>query len=132
MKRHIAVVLLVAGLGTFCQAQPSGQAVTVWEIGKLDQSSHEFHARPSDHVVYEVGKSNWEQDWPGQEQIGATYEVRFDLDSAPQGVYSLKISLLMRYLNPDLQIEVNGHKGTYYLRTQTLYTGDSSQGTGCA
>ena len=73
-------------------------------------------------MVYEVGKSDWSRDWPGQEQPGAAYEIRFNLDSEPQGVFDLKVSLLTRYLNPDLQIEVNGHKGLYYVRTQPLYT----------
>lgn len=104
-----------------------GQTTTVWEIGKFDQSFREFKASPSGHVVYQVGKSDWAQDWPSQEQAGAAYEIRFDLDSTPQGVFSLKISLLTGFFRvPDMQVEINGHTGIYLVRPRPLYTGDSS------
>ena len=126
MKRFFAVAIPFA-LFTFLFQMPAAcQTRTLWQIGKFDQSSREFTESASNHVVYEVGKSDWSRDWPGQEQPGAAYEIRFNLDSEPQGVFDLKVSLLTRYLNPDLQIEVNGHKGLYYVRTQPLYTGDSA------
>lgn len=103
------------------------QSKTIWEIGKLDQSSSEFKARQSDRVTFQVGTSDWAQEWPSQEQTGASYEIRFNLASAPRGVFSLKLSLLTSVLRvPDMQIEINGHKGMFYVRSKQLDTGDRS------
>ncbi len=105
------------------------QTRVVWQIGKLDYSDLEFEAVPAAHVLYQVGKSDWSRDWPALEQVGANYEIRFPLDSAPRGVFTLKVSLLTGYLRvPDLQVAVNGHKGFYHLRTQPIYNGTSSIG----
>ena len=125
MNSLLSVLLSFGFTLLFLAAQAFGQARTVWEIGKFDQSSREFTDNARNRIVYEVGKSDWSRDWPGQEQPGSAYEIRFNLDSEPQGVFQLRVSLLTRYLNPDLQIEVNGHKGLYYVRTQPLYTGDT-------
>ncbi len=127
MKRTVFAIFFVAFfLLSFCKsglAQPE----TVWTIGKFDQSSREFAAAASDHVVYTAGKDDWAIDWPGQEQTGAAYEIRFNLDAPPRGLYTLKVSLLTAYLHvPDLRIDLNGHAGTYFVRTKPLYTGDSS------
>lgn len=127
MMRSALVTLLLTFLAVASAALAFGQATSVWEIGKFDQSSREFHARPSHHVVYRVGKDDWAQVWPSQEQTGAEYEIRFDLDGPPQGVYLLKISLLTSYLGTaDMQVEINGHKSIFYVRSKPLYTGDSA------
>ncbi len=125
MKR-IAVVIVAFSLLNLCRSG-FAQSKTIWEIGKFDQSSREFSARQSDHVVYTVGKDNWAVDWPSQEQAGAAYEIRFDLNAPPRGLYTLRVSLLTGYLRvPDLRVDLNGHAGTYFVRTEPLYTGDSS------
>lgn len=81
------------------------------------------------HVIYQVGQSDWARDWPGSKQVGAAYEIRFDLDAAPRGIFSLKVSLLTGYLGtPNLQVAINGYKGIYYVRTQPLYNAASSIG----
>ena len=83
----------------------------------------EFKGSQSDHLVYKVGKSDWAQDWPRWQRTGSAYEIQFNLDAAPQGVYLLKISLLTGYTRtPDMQVEINGHKGIYYVRSKPIYT----------
>ena len=126
MKRVLSVSIFLtffvstSCLPAFCQTR------TIWEIGKFDQSAAEFKASQGDHVVYQVGKSNWAQDWPGEQRTGSTYEIQFNLDAAPQGAYLLKISLLAGYLRTlDLQVEINGHKGIFYVRSKPLYTANN-------
>jgi alpha-mannosidase len=103
------------------------QPKTLWEIGKYDQSAEEFKAAQSDHVVYQIGKSDWARDWPRWQRTGSTYEIQFNLDAAPQGAYLLKISLVTGYLGtPDMQVEINGHKGIYYVRSKPIYTANSA------
>ena len=65
------------------------QTRTLWEIGKCDQSADEFKASQVDHLVYQVGKGNWAQEWPRWQRAGSTYEIQFNLDAAPQGAYVL-------------------------------------------
>jgi alpha-mannosidase len=127
MKR-LFIAFLSLGLSAFLLPSSAiGQQVSVWKIGKLDQSFREFTAPQSDHVVYSVGKDDWARDWPSQEQTGAAYEIRFDLITPPRGAFTLTVSLLTGDARvPDLHLELNGREGTYYVRTKPLYTGDSS------
>ena len=115
---------------TFAMAA-SAQTTTVWEIGKYDQSTLEFSAMPSKQVDYTVGKSDWAKDWPGVERPGSVYEIHFNLSSPPRGVFSLKISTLIAYHRvPALQIQLNGHKGIYYLHPKSLYLADQQYRAG--
>src|ERR1700761_3755495 len=82
---------------------------TLWEIGKPDQSAYEFHANSAEHILYRVGESDWSRDWPGQQRVGASYEIQFTLKDAPRGLFTLKAALLLRNENPDMQVEINGH-----------------------
>lgn len=127
MKRVLSVSIFLtlfvstSFLPAFCQTR------TLWEIGKYDQSAEEFKASQGDHLVYQVGKSDWAQDWPRWQRTGSTYEIQFNLDAAPRGAYLLKISLLAGYLRtPDMQVEINGHKGIYYVRSKPLYTANNA------
>lgn len=105
--------------------QAFSQATTVWEIGKYDQSIYEFHAAPASRVVYHVGKSDWAHDWPGEQRYGSVYEIHFDLNAAPHGVYLLKVSALTSFpRTPALQIQMNGHKELYYLHPKPIYLAD--------
>ncbi len=123
MKRVLSVSIFLTLFVSTSFLPALSQARTIWEIGKYDQSATEFKASQGDHVVYQVGKSDWAQDWPGEQRTGSTYEIQFKLDAAPQGAYLLKISLLTGYLRtPDMQVEINGHKGTYYVLSKPLYT----------
>jgi hypothetical protein len=45
---------------------------------------------PVSHVVYQVGKSDWALDWAGKQRPGSLYDIHFDLNAAPRGVFLLK------------------------------------------
>jgi alpha-mannosidase len=122
MQRFFAVTSFFGFMAVLFAATASGQATTLWQIGKRDHSDFEFHAPQQAHLVYEPDKNDWARDWPAMEAVGATYEIRFPLSSAPRGAYTLTVSLLAGdQETPDLQIAVNGHKGIYFVRTQPLY-----------
>jgi alpha-mannosidase len=113
-----ASVFLLPGLAC-------GQSMPVWEIGKPDQSIHEFRATPSAHIDYQADKNNWAQDWPGEQRSGSLYEIRFDLGTAPRGVFYLRISALTSFpRTPALRIQMNGHTELYYLHPKPLYLAD--------
>jgi len=121
IKLAIGVVIFCA----FAVAAANCQTTTVFEIGKADQSIREFKAAPADHVVYEAAKDDWATAWPGLERSGAQYEIHFDLNAPPRGVFHLKISALTSYPRvPAVQIETNGHKGVYYLHPRPIYLAD--------
>jgi hypothetical protein len=125
MKRYLFVLSLLAFSALNLSRPATGQTTTLWELGKLDQSVREFNAVPASHVVYQVGKSDWAQDWPGVQTSGSLYEINFDLSATPRGVYQLKVSALTSYpRTPALQIEINGHKGLYYLHPKPIYLAD--------
>ena len=124
MKRLFVVALFLGSSALFSLTAPA-QSTTLWEIGKYDQSIHEFSAPPGNHVVYVVGKSDWAHDWPGEQRLGSTYEIRFNFATAPRGVFLLKVSALTSYpRTPALQIEINGHKELYYLHPKPIYLAD--------
>jgi alpha-mannosidase len=116
---RIACVLLLCLL-TLSSA--SAEEKTVWQIGKYDQSSLEFSSAPRDHALYQIGKSDWAKDWPGEQRTGSAYEIQFNIEDAPHGKFLLKISTLT-YLPrvPALQVQINGHKGIYYLHPEVSY-----------
>ena len=106
----------------FAITKVSAQTTTVLEIGKYDLSAHEFSSDAQSHVVYQVGKSDWSKDWPGTQNIGSEYEIQFPLMKAPHGTFVLKVSILAYSLRiPALQIEINGHRGVFYLHPEVSY-----------
>ena len=100
MKQFLFVLPLLAFSALNLSRPTIGQSATLWELGKLDQSIREFGAIPGSHVVYQVGKSDWAQDWPGVQTSGSLYEIHFNLSAAPRGVYQLKVSALTSYPEP--------------------------------
>ncbi|MGD1104200.1 MAG: polysaccharide lyase family protein, partial [Terriglobia bacterium] len=115
----------------------------VWQIGTFNDSSSEFNLgkpgppffgdRYPKELLYVVGKSTPEADWPAR-QLGSAifqpgghprpYTIQFDLDEIPQGVYTLKVALLLESsCVGQLQVEVNGHVGFYYQHPKLSYTG---------
>ena len=81
----------------------------VWQVGTFDESSQEFkgsridYSNSSQDPVFYVGKSDPARDWyayqPGSGNGKAGFRphpftIKFDLPSAPQGVFSLKVGLL--------------------------------------
>lgn len=124
-------VLAVLPLGTQLRAAET----TVWQIGKFDQSSHEFGGRaPSGTVVFTVGSStvkDWPARQPGSENPDAglrphPYTIDFNLASRPKGVYKLTISALLRSPRvPRLQVSINGELGNYFFHPElSYYPGD--------
>jgi alpha-mannosidase len=100
----------------------SAQTTTVWQVGRFDHSTEEFRAAPSEHVVYQAGKSNSGSDWPATQNTGSGYEIQFTLSNAPRGAFVLKVSLFAYSLKiPALQVDVNGHKGLFYLHPEVKY-----------
>ena len=111
----------------------------LWQIGTFDESSLEFkaegidYANPAQDPVFTVGKSDPAKDWyayqPGSGNGKAGFRahpftVKFDLASAPQGVFSLKVGLLAYMARtPRLQVEMNGHRGWFYLHPKLNYAG---------
>jgi hypothetical protein len=138
---QILFVLVVV----ICSCPRAGAAPkVVWQIGKFDQSSGEFNhgeVRPpvfaSPHaksdVLYIVGKSNPATDWPAFQPGSANgraefrphpYTIQFDLPQAPQGLYTLKVALLVETPRVSrLQVEINGHRALLFQHPTLNYAG---------
>jgi alpha-mannosidase len=113
-------LLMLACLSSLASAP--AQVRTVWQIGDLDGSPVEFSHPAETPVTFVVGKNDPRKDWPGRQQTGYTYYIRFSLDSAI-GSYSLKIaSLIDSPRVPALRINVNGRSGTFYLHPTLSYS----------
>ena len=142
MRKGPARTLALEAALSACLVLPSpGRAkeVTLWQIGNFDQSSEEFGSSfgiaPSSagqpDPVYRVGRSDWKKDWPGFQPGSANgltggrehpFTVVFSLDQRPRGRYTLTIATLP-YMprRPDLRLEINGKRGTFYLRPHISY-----------
>ena len=97
-------------------------AQTVWQIGTFDQSPVEFSTQITKPVDYQIGKSTAANDWPSRQQTGQTLRVAFALPSVT-GSYLLKVGTLIdRPRVPALQIEINGHAGTFFLHPKLSYS----------
>jgi len=111
-----------------CQADSS----ILWQIGKFDDSSLEFHqGAPSEDPVFVVGTSDPARAWyaaqPGSGTDGRAhpFTVRFDLPQAPSGLYTLRFSLLAHTPRlPLLEVSVNGHRGRFFQHPVLNYTGN--------
>ncbi|MES2390982.1 MAG: glycoside hydrolase family 38 C-terminal domain-containing protein [Acidobacteriota bacterium] len=121
MKR-LSIVFLCLSLGLPLAAQTR----TLWQIGSDDQSSLEYRAGSAKSVHFHVGRDKWETDWPGDQKIGATYTISFDLEGAPTTDLQLQLMLLTYQPRiPVLGVAVNGHQGTFYLHpVVSTYLGD--------
>jgi len=114
----------------FCMSA-EGAPKTVWQIGRFDQSSGEFNqgsvrspelgsSQSKSNVLYMVGKSKPDTDWPAFQPGSANgtadsrphhYTIQFGLPEAPRGLYTLKVALLIETPRvPQLQVEINGHR----------------------
>ena len=125
MRHPIPASLLFVAAILVSAAPASGQSRTLWEIGKNDPSTGYFHLPPKDHLVYEVGKNDWRTDWAADEHTGAAHEIHFSVDEAPRGVFTLQVRTFLAYRNnAALQVDINGHKGTFYPRPNQPYLAD--------
>lgn len=104
----------------------------VWQIGKFDKSTLEYPRRTAhegkscgnpDDVVFVVGKNRTE-DWPCFQPGSSNglagfrphpYAIKFELPSKPEGLYTLKLSLLVKTPRvAHLQVAINGHRALYF------------------
>lgn len=132
---------LALSLTAFLGARPlTAAGQTIWEIGRFDQSSVEFHARPRfsdphDNPIFTVGRSDPSRDWPADQPGSANpeaggrphpYAIVFDLTNPPRGTYTLVVSVILQHPRvPCLQVEVNGQTGLFYFhRKVSYYPGD--------
>jgi len=115
----------------------------VWQVGTFDESSQEFkgvgidYSNPSQDPVFRVGKSDPAKDWyafqPGSANGKAGFRlhpftVKFDLADAPKGVYTLKAGLVAYMARlPRLQVDMNGHRGLFYLHPKLNYSGGDTK-----
>jgi alpha-mannosidase len=105
---------------------------TLWQIGKLDDSGKEladgeawFYRGQPRPVEFRVGESDAKSDWPDfhpsthQPTGGARehpFKILFTLKEPPSGTYLLKVrTFINRPYYPDLQVEINGHRGVFAL-----------------
>ena len=106
----------------FLLQAPGLPAQTLWQIGTFNESPVEFTSKPPARIEYEIGKSRPDRDWPARQRTGQTNSVLFQLDS-PEGSYTLKIAALIdRPRVPALEVNVNGHKGTFFLHPELSYS----------
>ena len=131
--RMVLLALLFSSLPAWAQAQK------LWQVGTFDESSLEFRAggidysNPAQDPVFTVGKSDPGRDWyayqPGSGNGRAGFRphpftIKFDLAEAPRGVYSLKVGLVVYMARtPRLEVEMNGHRGLFYLHPKLNYAG---------
>jgi hypothetical protein len=128
-KPTIRVILVAAVNGlmlmfTFARPAIAEQRV-LWEIGKFDQSSYEFSTQvdftnPDYNPTFKIGKSN-SKDWPASQPGSATkragarphpYTILFNIPGSPKGSYQLRIAVILnRSRIPNLQVDLNGHRG---------------------
>jgi hypothetical protein len=146
---HQTILLSLSLTITLCFFQSASAAPqTMWQIGTFNQSPSEFNSGkkgaplfgsryPKGELVYIVGKSLPETDWPAYQE-GSTlgkagshphpYTIQFDLEQVPQGVYTLKIGLLSETSRvATLQVEINGHAGLFYQHPKLNYGGGDRQ-----
>lgn len=143
-NHNVTLPIILLGLlmtSTVSQADSS----VVWQIGKFDESSHEFRqGTPPTDPVFVVGKSDPARDWCSEQPVGAGYApaisdratsearpftVRFELPQPPQGLYTLKLSLLAYSPRlPILEASVNGHYGRFYQHPVLNYSAGDMRG----
>lgn len=117
---------------------------TLWKIGNFDASSGEFKSQdinysdPKSDPVFVVGQSS-DHDWyrfqpgPANGMTGARLHpltVKFSLNSAPQGVYRLRIAIL--YETPRLsflRLDVNGRSGYFFFHPRLDFHAGDWEGT---
>ncbi|HYG11316.1 MAG TPA: glycoside hydrolase family 38 C-terminal domain-containing protein [Pyrinomonadaceae bacterium] len=115
-------------------ATASSQERTVFKIGAFDNSSEEFAPAASAPVVYTVATGR-PQNWVGVQQAvvpgkagaaEAARKIQFELQSAPQGTYRLRLGLIIKTARaPVVQLDVNGHRGWFHQPLETYREGNS-------
>ena len=135
-------VLILVMCGFFNSSIAFGE--TLWSIGTFNGSSGEFNQGsegpplfgqrfPKGSLVYVIGKSSPNKDWPAFQPGAANgragfephpYTIQFELPEVPRGLYTLKVAMLVETPRaPRLGIDVNGHEALYYRHPKLDYAG---------
>jgi len=125
-------------------AANASESEILWQIGAFDYSSAEFNHGsegpplfgqrfPKGQLVYVIGKSSAEKDWPAFQPGSANgraglaphpYTIQFDLPEVPRGLVTLKVSLLGETPRvARLEVEINGYRALYYQHPKLNYVG---------
>ncbi len=135
MRIHWLALLPFAWLGVTALVAAD---TTVWRIGKFDHTSAEFHGAETDVAsIIEAGAPDAASHWPasqagsGNAKAGSKAHprsIRFTLDQAPTGAYTLHLNLLVGNPRlPHLELDVNGTKGSVYLDRHLTYFAEGRQ-----
>jgi alpha-mannosidase len=132
MRRYAGAWILLSFV--LCLSTQAQEARTVFKIGAFDNSSEEFGSASGAPVVY-VAASGQPRNWVGTQQAvvpgkagaaGAARKIEFELQSAPQGLYQLRLGLILKTARaPVVQLEVNGHRGWFHQPLETYREGNS-------
>lgn len=143
LDRFICVWILALVVGWLFDV-PSTFSETLWQIGTFNFSSGEFNSGkggpplfgqrfPQGELIYVVGKSSPDQDWPAYQPGSANgragfaphpYTIQFDLTDVPRGLVTLKVSLLVETpRTPRLGVDINGHRALFYRHPKPNYVG---------
>lgn len=133
LRYAVSMILLSLVLSVSVLAQ--GER-TIWKIGAFDNSAEEFAPASGASVVYTVATSQ-PQSWIGAQQAvapgkagtaaaGAARKIQFELQSAPEGIYRLRVGLIMKTArSPVIEADVNGHRGWFHQPVETYKEGNS-------
>jgi alpha-mannosidase len=106
----------------------SGVEKVVWQLGKQDDSVHEFRpytfvpgsGTPGVTLDVAAAAKSWPAFQPGSGNgnlggVPHPFTLIFTLPESPQGVFYLNLDLLFRQPRiPALRVEINGHAGNFY------------------
>lgn len=131
-------LLLLAGRDVHGDAAKASRERVIFKVGTFDQSSFGFASgNPTQPVVFLVGQSDVSKDWyatqpavlstaSGQavsDVASAPRAIHFSVESAPKGMYRLRVSLLIESASvPALRIDINGRQGLIYLHPKLDYS----------
>src|ERR1044071_9284455 len=103
------------------------QGRPLWQVGEFDGSSDEFGTQAAGPFDAAGGQA---KNWGATQQAvveakgegTAARRIRFELADAPNGIYRLRLGLIMTSPRlPVVQVEVNGRRGRFYQRPESYY-----------
>jgi hypothetical protein len=135
MRTHILALIPIALLAA---APLSAAETTVWRIGTFDHASAEFRGREAETPpVIDADAPDAAAHWPARQAGSRNVKagpkahpriVRFRLNDAPSGVYTLVVAVLAGNPRvPRLELDVNGTPGSGYLDRRLTYYAEGRQ-----
>ena len=141
---RVSATLLAAIIAAIPYARATSKPV--WQIGTFNESPSEFNNGEQGppffgdpypmSLIYTVGESTPAANWAARQMGSAIqpgghprpYTIKFEMGEPPQGSYLLKIGLLSEFATVgQVQIEINGHSGLFYLHPKRAYTGGTRE-----